>query len=137
MHTVSGPYTHDCFTGAFFNGVFLLALALSICLQSIERFINIQPVDSPLLVLIMACTGLGLNILSAFVVHGMFLLLLIILFMGNFRFNSEYIYSDHHGHGHGHSHGTPSYELRDVQTQSDPIVSMNPFFFHLSLGSEI
>lgn len=77
------------FTGAFFNGVFLLGLALSICLQSIERFINIQPVDSPLLVLIMACTGLGLNILSAFVVHGKFLLLLIILFMENFRFNSE------------------------------------------------
>jgi len=43
----------------------------------------------------MACTGLGLNIVSAFVVH------------------------DHHGHSH--SHGTPSYELRDVQTQSDPI----------------
>jgi len=81
--------------GAFFNGVFLLALALSICLQSIERFINIQAVDSPLLVLIMACTGLALNILSVFVVH------------------------DHHGHGH--SHGATSYELRDVQSQSDPI----------------
>lgn len=28
--------------GAFFNGVFLLALGLSIFLQSIERFITIQ-----------------------------------------------------------------------------------------------
>lgn len=56
--------------GAFFNGVFLLALALSIFLQSIERFINIQTVDSPILVLIVACIGLGLNILSVFVVHG-------------------------------------------------------------------
>ena len=28
--------------GAFFNGVFLLALGLSIALQSIERFINLQ-----------------------------------------------------------------------------------------------
>ena len=86
---------HICsrfFTGAFFNGVFLLALALSICLQSIERFINIQPVDSPLLVLIMACTGLGLNIISAFVIQGKFLLLLIKSFMRNFRFNSEYIF---------------------------------------------
>jgi hypothetical protein len=89
VHTLSSYMCLRFFTGAFFNGVFLLALALSICLQSIERFINIQPVDSPLLVLIMACTGLGLNILSAFVVHGMFL---IMLFMGNFRFNSEYIF---------------------------------------------
>ena len=73
-HTVS-VHLLTIFTGAFFNGVFLLALALSIFLQSIERFTNIQPVDSPLLVLIMACIGLGLNILSAFVVHGKFLLL--------------------------------------------------------------
>jgi len=90
--------------GAFFNGVFLLALALSICLQSIERFTNIQPVDSPLLVLITACTGLGLNILSAFIVHD-------------------------HGH-HGHSHGTPSYELRDVQSQSDPIHATHNHVLH-------
>jgi len=69
-------------------------LALSIFLQSIERFLNIQPVESPLLVLIMACTGLGLNILSAFIIQD---------------------------HGHSHSQGTNSYELRDVQTQSDPI----------------
>lgn len=33
--------------GAFFNGVFLLALALSIFLQSIERFVNVEPVHSP------------------------------------------------------------------------------------------
>jgi len=75
--------------GAFFNGVSLLALALSIFLQSIERFINIQPVDSPILVLIVACIGLGLNILSAFVVHGESLMLLITPSMRNFRFDSE------------------------------------------------
>jgi zinc transporter 1 len=67
-------YLLTIFTGAFFNGVFLLALALSICLQSIERFTNIQAVDSPLLVLIMACIGLSLNVISAFVVHGKFLI---------------------------------------------------------------
>lgn len=72
------------FTGAFFNGVFLLALALSIFLQSLERFINIQPVESPILVLIVACIGLGLNILGAFVVHGEYLMPLITPFMRNF-----------------------------------------------------
>ncbi|GLB41698.1 putative cation efflux family protein [Lyophyllum shimeji] len=63
--------------GAFFNGVFLLALALSIFLQSVERFINMEPIDSPFQVLIIGCVGLCLNIISALVVH------------------------DHGGHGHG------------------------------------
>ncbi|CAN8102738.1 unnamed protein product [Discula destructiva] len=67
--------------GAFFNGVFLLALGVSILLQSIERFIDIQPVENPLLVMIIGCTGLALNLLSAAFVH------------------------EHHDHGQGHSHG--------------------------------
>jgi zinc transporter 1 len=56
--------------GAFFNGVFLLALALSICLQSMERFIIVEVVTSPELVLIVGCIGLVLNIIGAIVVHG-------------------------------------------------------------------
>ncbi|KAF2970636.1 hypothetical protein GQX73_g2929 [Xylaria multiplex] len=70
--------------GAFFNGVFLLALGVSIFLQSIERFIAIQPIDNPKLVLIIGSVGLALNILSAALLH------------------------EHHGHGHdhgGHNHG--------------------------------
>lgn len=56
--------------GAFFNGVFLLALALSIFLQSIERFVHIEPVESPVMVLIVGAVGLTLNITSMIVVHG-------------------------------------------------------------------
>lgn len=56
--------------GAFFNGVFLLALALSILLQSIERFVHLETVDHPILILIVGCVGLGLNVLSALVIHG-------------------------------------------------------------------
>ncbi|KAH8879675.1 cation efflux protein [Thozetella sp. PMI_491] len=67
--------------GAFFNGVFLLALGISIFLQSIERFISIQPVEDPRLVMIVGCIGLALNIISAAFLH------------------------EHHGHGHGHEHG--------------------------------
>ncbi|KAI1142010.1 cation efflux protein [Hypoxylon sp. FL0543] len=70
--------------GAFFNGVFLLALGISILLQSIERFISIQRVNNPKLVLIMGCVGLTLNIISATLLH------------------------EHHGHDHdhgGHNHG--------------------------------
>jgi len=57
-------------TGAFFNGVFLLALALSIFLQSIERFVHVEPIESPVMVLIVGVVGLTLNIISAIIVHG-------------------------------------------------------------------
>ncbi|KAH8813445.1 CDF zinc transporter [Flagelloscypha sp. PMI_526] len=55
--------------GAFFNGVFLLALGLSICLQAIERFVHIQVIDQPMLVLIVGSVGLFLNIVCALFVH--------------------------------------------------------------------
>ncbi|KAK8011716.1 hypothetical protein PG990_010681 [Apiospora arundinis] len=42
--------------GAFFNGVFLLALGVSIFLQSIERFISLTHVENPKLMLIMGCS---------------------------------------------------------------------------------
>ncbi|KAI0206383.1 cation efflux protein [Astrocystis sublimbata] len=79
--------------GAFFNGVFLLALGLSIFLQSLERFISIQPVENPKLVLIIGAVGLALNILSATLLH-------------------EHHGHDHggHSHGHGHAHGEHDHE---------------------------
>ncbi|KAL9034330.1 MAG: hypothetical protein Q9180_005466 [Flavoplaca navasiana] len=55
--------------GAFFNGVFLVALGLSIFLQTIERFISVEQVKSPILVLVMGCVGLALNIISALFLH--------------------------------------------------------------------
>ncbi|KAL2073251.1 hypothetical protein VTL71DRAFT_10575 [Oculimacula yallundae] len=55
--------------GAFFNGVFLLALGVSIFLQSIERFVSLQRVENPMLVLILGCVGLTLNIISAVFLH--------------------------------------------------------------------
>merc|ERR1712093_4682 len=55
--------------GAFFNGVFLLALGVSIFLQSIERFVSLERVENPMLVLIMGCVGLTLNIISAVFLH--------------------------------------------------------------------
>ncbi|KAJ5108879.1 hypothetical protein N7456_005554 [Penicillium angulare] len=68
--------------GAFFNGVLLFALGLSIFLQSIERFIALQRIEDPRLVFIVGCIGLGLNVISALFLH-------------------------EHGHDHGHSHGPP------------------------------
>ncbi|KAF2134866.1 hypothetical protein P153DRAFT_362589 [Dothidotthia symphoricarpi CBS 119687] len=65
--------------GAFFNGAFLLALGLSILLQSIERFISLEHVENPKLMLIVGCIGLFLNVISALFLH-------------------------EHDHDHGHSH---------------------------------
>lgn len=86
--------------GAFFNGVFLLALGVSIFLQSIERFISIQRVENPNLVLIMGCVGLTLNIISATILH-------------------EHHGHDHgSGHGHGHSHSHDHAHHTDGETPS-------------------
>merc|ERR1711939_1045528 len=68
--------------GAFFNGVFLLALGVSIFLQAIERFVSLQPVENPLLVMIIGCIGFVLNVISATILG--------------------------HDHGDTHSHGEPN-----------------------------
>ncbi|OAA62312.1 Cation efflux protein [Cordyceps fumosorosea ARSEF 2679] len=55
--------------GAFFNGILLLALGISILVQAIERFVHISPIDNPQLVLIIGCVGFALNVLSLLVLH--------------------------------------------------------------------
>jgi zinc transporter 1 len=69
--------------GALVNGVFLVALCLSIFLEAIQRFVEPQEVSQPKLVLIVGCFGLASNIMGLFLFHD-------------------------HGHG-GHSHGGHSH----------------------------
>lgn len=67
--------------GALINGVFLLALCLSIFLEAIQRFFEPQSISQPMLILVVGSAGLASNILGLF------------------------LFSDHgHSHGHGHSH---------------------------------
>lgn len=67
--------------GALINGVFLVALCLSIFLEAIQRLVEPQEVSNPKLVLIVGCFGLASNVLGLFLFHD-------------------------HGHSHGgHSHG--------------------------------
>ncbi|KAJ3564231.1 hypothetical protein NP233_g8434 [Leucocoprinus birnbaumii] len=70
--------------GAFFNGVFLIALALSIFLQSLNRFVHLEVIEEPFLVLVIGCVGLALNSIGALVIH------------------------EHH-HDHDHEHGQPAH----------------------------
>ncbi|PVI02471.1 cation efflux protein [Periconia macrospinosa] len=68
--------------GALINGVFLVALCLSIFLEAIQRFVEPQEVSNPKLILIVGCIGLLSNFIGLFLFHD-------------------------HGHG-GHSHGHSS-----------------------------
>ncbi|KAL8990066.1 MAG: hypothetical protein Q9169_008215 [Polycauliona sp. 2 TL-2023] len=70
--------------GALVNGVFLVALCLSIFLDAIQRFVEPQTVSNPRLVLVVGCFGLLSNILGLFLFH-------------------EHGHS-HGGHDHGHGH---------------------------------
>lgn len=89
--------------GAFFNGVFLAALGLSIFLQSLERFISVQRVERPMLVLIIGAIGLTLNLISAVFLHGKLSL------RDNSKIRVELtIISTEHGHGHEHSRNQTS-----------------------------
>ncbi|OAA65950.1 cation efflux family protein [Niveomyces insectorum RCEF 264] len=88
--------------GAFFNGVFLLALGISIFLQSLERFISLQNVENPKLVLIMGCVGLALNVVSA-----------------------AFLHEHAHDHGDGHAHGAD-----EAQTAADTDHELNPLHPH-------
>ncbi|KAI9651794.1 MAG: hypothetical protein M1831_007576 [Alyxoria varia] len=65
--------------GGLINGVFLVALCLTIFLDAIQRFAEPQEVSQPKLVLIVGAVGLLFNILGLFVFH-------------------------QHSHGHGHEH---------------------------------
>ncbi|OCK75135.1 cation efflux protein [Lepidopterella palustris CBS 459.81] len=69
--------------GALINGVFLVALCMTIFLEAIQRFVEVQEVSNPKLVLIVGSFGLASNIIGLFLFH-------------------------EHGHSHGgheHSHG--------------------------------
>ncbi|KAK9238172.1 cation efflux protein [Lipomyces kononenkoae] len=64
--------------GALINGVFLLALCLTIFLEALQRFVEPQVITNPQLVLVVGCAGLVSNLVG------------LVLF---------------HEHGHSHSHG--------------------------------
>ncbi|KAF9893355.1 hypothetical protein FE257_011787 [Aspergillus nanangensis] len=75
--------------GALVNGVFLVALCMSIFLEAIQRLVEPQEVKNPKFVCIVGCLGLLSNIVGLVLFH------------------------DHsHGHGHSHSHG-------DIEEASD------------------
>lgn len=55
--------------GSFVNGVALAALGFSIFIQSLQRFVNVEKVRNPQLMLVVGCIGLALNIISLLFFH--------------------------------------------------------------------
>lgn len=85
--------------GALVNGVFLVALCLSIFLEAIQRFVEPQEISHPKLVLIVGSFGLASNIIGLFLFHD-------------------------HGHGHGgHSHGHDEHSHAEEGHSHDHAVS--------------
>ncbi|XP_049837813.1 zinc transporter 1 [Schistocerca gregaria] len=66
--------------GALVNAVFLVALCFSITVEACKRFIEVEEIHEPKLIVIVGTLGLVVNIIGLFLFH-------------------------EHGHGHGHSHG--------------------------------
>ena len=87
--------------GALVNGVFLVALCLSIFLEAIQRFVEPQVVSKPLLVLIVGCFGLASNILGLFLFHE---------------------HGRSHGGGHRHSHGSADNVVEAEQGRSQAAI---------------
>ncbi|CAG8974935.1 hypothetical protein HYALB_00007612 [Hymenoscyphus albidus] len=83
--------------GAFFNAVFLIALCMSIMLESIVRFIDPPVISNPKLILIVGCCGLASNLVGFLVLGG---------------HGHSHGPGDGSAHGHSHSHGN---EIRDAE----------------------
>ncbi|KAI5780650.1 cation efflux protein [Peziza echinospora] len=94
--------------GALVNGVFLLALCMSIFLEAIQRFFEPQVISNPVLILIVGSCGLASNIVGLFMFHD----------HGHSHGPSSGGDShghrhDGHGHGHTHSHSPSDQPIHD------------------------
>ena len=82
--------------GALINAVFLFALCFSIAVESFKRFLVIEKIEDPELIMVVGGVGLAINLL------GMCL-------FGDVGHGHSHGGDEGHGHshagGHGHSHG--------------------------------
>ena len=56
--------------GALINGVFLLALCVTIVLSAVERLISLPEVSNPVLIMWVGAAGLTSNIVGLLIFHG-------------------------------------------------------------------
>ncbi|KAF2754099.1 cation efflux protein [Pseudovirgaria hyperparasitica] len=105
--------------GALVNGVFLVALCMSIVLDAIQRFVEPQEVQKPMLVMIVGCFGLASNVVGLFLFHD----------HGHSHGDAGHSHDSHgiaeegHRHAHAHSHDA---ETDAVADESGRIVDVLP-----------
>jgi len=102
--------------GALINAVFLYALCFSILVEAIKRFLVLEPIENPQLILLVGGIGLAINLIGMMlfgdVGHG-------------------------HGHedvGHGHSHDKPGHQNGQEKA---PDSNKQDQVKHLSSGSQM
>jgi len=76
--------------GALINSVFLFALCFSISVEAIKRFLVVEKIENPVLILAVGAAGLAINLAG----------MLLFGDLGHGHSHGE------HEHGHGHGHGT-------------------------------
>jgi len=81
--------------GALVNAVFLIALCFSISVEAIKRFLVIEHIEDPQLIMIVGGVGLAINLVG-------------MLLFGDVGHGHS-----HGGGGHGHSHGGEKKELEN------------------------
>jgi len=129
--------------GALVNAVFLFALCFSIFVEAIKRFMVIEPLKNPQLILLVGGVGLAINLVGLFI-------------FGHHGHSHEDAEggSDGHGHshepiGHGNSHGvhhkeksTEAYKAKNGKTKgmSGEQMNISGVFLHVmadALGSVV
>ncbi|KAF3927328.1 hypothetical protein ABW21_db0202387 [Orbilia brochopaga] len=85
--------------GALINGVFLLALCLSIVLEAIQRFFDPPVITQPVLILCVGSAGLASNIIGLFLFH-----------------DHGHSHAAHGHEGHKHTHGLEGHIHADDET---------------------
>lgn len=111
--------------GALVNGVFLVALCVTIFLEAIQRFVEKPNVTNPKLVLIVGCLGLASNILGLVLFHDV---------SHNHGAGDGHAHGDeeeghNHTHTHGHDHGTHDHGDSHA-TENSPLVKKDTHKAH-------
>lgn len=103
--------------GGFFNAVFLIALCISIILESITRFIDPPEITNPQIILIVGCCGLASNLVGFVVLgHG----------GHDHGHGGEHSHDGEHSHEHDHNHNEAALAEEGRAAENGPATDIFP-----------
>jgi zinc transporter 1 len=89
--------------GALINGVTLLSLCFTLCIDAITRFFNPETIKNPWVVLYVACAGLSVNVIGLFIFHE---------------------HSHAHSHSHVHSHKSTGFKTLPEEENGPQVIEI-------------